>query len=370
MANPDHVAKLLEGVEAWNQWREKNPDIVPDLFNDGKMDPLIKQMIEAGAVFRTRSADGSSETVRANLFAANLDFADLRNIDFQHATLSEAVLRNADLRGANFSGVWCSGTTFQNANVSTYLDNDGNIVRTELKEMMSLAQHQLDDMIGDSLTRIPTHLTRPDHWPRYDLAAYDEATGDGRSEVLQDKEIIHTGPFGTESRERARIAELSSIEIRASLERDAETPARVAHHLVQMIQSELAAHRMLAVPNDNSDGQLSTYNDKTNFLQEYLIAARALAEALPEPNGDEISDEAASTLKEKLIELRHLVDRCVKQLDADTGTYGALYKIGLISSIGGFLALFPGVGFAAGAAVAAGPIGVNTIRVIIDNHKD
>ncbi|MGA2411123.1 MAG: hypothetical protein ABSG46_12140 [Candidatus Binataceae bacterium] len=29
MANPEHLAKLKEGVEAWNQWREENPEILP-----------------------------------------------------------------------------------------------------------------------------------------------------------------------------------------------------------------------------------------------------------------------------------------------------------------------------------------------------
>ena len=31
MANPEHLAKLKEGVEAWNRWREDKPRIVPDL---------------------------------------------------------------------------------------------------------------------------------------------------------------------------------------------------------------------------------------------------------------------------------------------------------------------------------------------------
>ena len=31
MANHEHVAMLKKGVDAWNAWREKNPDIHPDL---------------------------------------------------------------------------------------------------------------------------------------------------------------------------------------------------------------------------------------------------------------------------------------------------------------------------------------------------
>jgi uncharacterized protein YjbI with pentapeptide repeats len=31
MANDDHIAQLKKGVDAWNAWREENPDILPDL---------------------------------------------------------------------------------------------------------------------------------------------------------------------------------------------------------------------------------------------------------------------------------------------------------------------------------------------------
>lgn len=31
MANTEHLEKLKQGVDAWNQWRRDNPDIRPDL---------------------------------------------------------------------------------------------------------------------------------------------------------------------------------------------------------------------------------------------------------------------------------------------------------------------------------------------------
>ena len=31
MANDDHIAQLRKGVDAWNAWRDENPDIRPDL---------------------------------------------------------------------------------------------------------------------------------------------------------------------------------------------------------------------------------------------------------------------------------------------------------------------------------------------------
>ena len=33
MANQEHVDRLLQGVEVWNQWRQKNPKINPDLID-------------------------------------------------------------------------------------------------------------------------------------------------------------------------------------------------------------------------------------------------------------------------------------------------------------------------------------------------
>ena len=33
MANAEHLAKLSEGVETWNQWRKENPRTIADLRN-------------------------------------------------------------------------------------------------------------------------------------------------------------------------------------------------------------------------------------------------------------------------------------------------------------------------------------------------
>jgi hypothetical protein len=31
MANPEHLARLAEGVESWNAWRRENLSVEPDL---------------------------------------------------------------------------------------------------------------------------------------------------------------------------------------------------------------------------------------------------------------------------------------------------------------------------------------------------
>jgi len=64
MANQEHLDILMQGVEVWNQWREENSEIKPDL----------------------RMAD--------------LSDADLRETDLSRANLSGADLCRADLRSA------------------------------------------------------------------------------------------------------------------------------------------------------------------------------------------------------------------------------------------------------------------------------
>jgi uncharacterized protein YjbI with pentapeptide repeats len=51
IANEEHVALLKQGVDAWNAWREENPNVLPDLVK--------------------------ANLIRANLNRANLTQADL-----------------------------------------------------------------------------------------------------------------------------------------------------------------------------------------------------------------------------------------------------------------------------------------------------
>ena len=73
MANPEHLAKLKEGVEAWNQWRKENPAINVDLNAED-----------------LRGANLSSATLNG----ANLDGADLTAANLKGSKLLPAqVLR-------------------------------------------------------------------------------------------------------------------------------------------------------------------------------------------------------------------------------------------------------------------------------------
>lgn len=89
MANQQHVDKLREGVNAWNQWRQDHPHITPDL--------------------------SGAELTAANLQGANLTAANLRDASLLRANLKEASFDGANLRYANLAEANLAGTNFDDA---------------------------------------------------------------------------------------------------------------------------------------------------------------------------------------------------------------------------------------------------------------
>src|ERR1044071_5350725 len=92
MANPEHVERLKQGVESWNEWRTENQGVRPDL--------------------RGINLSG------ADLISTCLSRAGLINIDLSGANLNGANLICADLSGANLIGVYLDGTDLSRADLS------------------------------------------------------------------------------------------------------------------------------------------------------------------------------------------------------------------------------------------------------------
>jgi uncharacterized protein YjbI with pentapeptide repeats len=101
MANPEHVAKLKEGLEAWNEWRKNNPGVKVDLSG-------------------------------ADLSRANLDKADLRGADLAVANLSRAYLVRADLSGAYLCEADLGGAILTSANLSGADLSEANLREADL----------------------------------------------------------------------------------------------------------------------------------------------------------------------------------------------------------------------------------------------
>ncbi len=109
MANPEHIAWLLEGVESWNERREsfrlEGYRFIPD-FQDALLHSIFR---DAGRLDRY----GSIPIAGADLADANLSNAILNSVNLTNANLHFANLTNADLTLADLTGatLWWANLT-------------------------------------------------------------------------------------------------------------------------------------------------------------------------------------------------------------------------------------------------------------------
>ena len=118
MANQQHLNLLIKGVDIWNQWRDQNPEIVPDL----------------------RKANLS----QLNLRGANLDYADLEEAILANTNLSEGSLKKANLSYADLVGAICFRTTITEANLSHAILINSDLSKANL-EQANLSQAYITD---------------------------------------------------------------------------------------------------------------------------------------------------------------------------------------------------------------------------------
>jgi len=71
------ISVLKEGVKTWNDWREKNPQLMPDL----------REINFSGADFGNSLLTG-----------ADLGYSDFRKANLNKANLNEGMFEDADLR--------------------------------------------------------------------------------------------------------------------------------------------------------------------------------------------------------------------------------------------------------------------------------
>jgi len=127
MANPEHLALLKGELKKWNEWRNRNPQVIPDLSRArlGNMELNTFDLRGANlsdAILHDTNlieADLSEANLcDANLRGANLRWADMRGAALRGAVLVEANLAGAVLYRADFRWVLASGTHFVDVDLS------------------------------------------------------------------------------------------------------------------------------------------------------------------------------------------------------------------------------------------------------------
>ncbi len=92
MTNQQHVDRLKSGVQVWNEWRLKHPEVIPDLQGADLTGIELRGVDLHGA-----NLQGAYLT-KANLQEANFAFADLRKSSLRAASLQKANLYFANLQ--------------------------------------------------------------------------------------------------------------------------------------------------------------------------------------------------------------------------------------------------------------------------------
>jgi uncharacterized protein YjbI with pentapeptide repeats len=174
MANPEHLAILKQGVEAWNKWRSENPAVQLNLIGARLRDVRLANfnlshtnlagadlhgsnlrqadltradlskadLGEAFAEYATfdHSSLPEASLIKANMYSASLRRADLDSARLMNAILSGANLYSADLRNANLNATDFTGSDLTRANLKGASLCYTMFVETTLRGVIGLSQ--------------------------------------------------------------------------------------------------------------------------------------------------------------------------------------------------------------------------------------
>ena len=211
--NPEHLAKLKEGVKAWNAWRKENPGVIPELQGA----PLDQQVLPKahlefanlkGAHLRNAHLEGAflglADLRGAKLRRAHLERADLggaklgaavlwatylqgamlRGAHLEGADLTLAHLEGADLLGADLRGAWLLGTRADKTGFAGIMwrAEDGSLPDPALYRGFDVRGIRYSDPLFDQFVRQSEFIRRcRETWPRWAFWPWKVTCNCGRS---------------------------------------------------------------------------------------------------------------------------------------------------------------------------------------------
>jgi uncharacterized protein YjbI with pentapeptide repeats len=131
MANPEHLARLGEGVKPWNAWRGQNRNLEPNLSSANLSGLRFKGANLRKADLRQANLN-EADLSWTNLSGANLGEADLSGARLTKAALNYATVENANLSGANLSEAHLGGTRLGGARLDSAQLNNADLTGADL----------------------------------------------------------------------------------------------------------------------------------------------------------------------------------------------------------------------------------------------
>jgi hypothetical protein len=160
MADEEQVERLLAGVEGWNRWRGKNPDIRIDLGGANLKGANLKsanlEKADLGGADLYEANLLGADLMDAILIGADLGKADLRGANFWGAELSGAHLKKANLLGADLIGAGLEHVDFIEANLKEADLGEANLNATILADIDLSEARGLDDINHNGPSPIST----------------------------------------------------------------------------------------------------------------------------------------------------------------------------------------------------------------------
>lgn len=155
MINQEHLAVLNQGVDVWNEWRERNPLVIPNLTGGN----FFRRDL-AGINFSRAYLNGAnlrySNLTLADLSGAKLTLANLSqsqciSANFTSAALSGSIFRFAKLQGANLSGADLNHADFENATLDSATFKDAKLIKASFRDAVFNNTDLGDAWIGNTL---------------------------------------------------------------------------------------------------------------------------------------------------------------------------------------------------------------------------
>jgi uncharacterized protein YjbI with pentapeptide repeats len=141
MPSSEHFEIVNQGVDAWNKWREVNPEIEPDLSD---VDLSEKKLNNANF--------GDTDLRRSDLTNTDFRGANLVRADLRAANISKASFNLAKMREANFSEAYIRESDLSEADLKRAYFIRADLVRVDLWETnLTKADFRWSYLIGTDL---------------------------------------------------------------------------------------------------------------------------------------------------------------------------------------------------------------------------
>jgi uncharacterized protein YjbI with pentapeptide repeats len=174
MAHPEHLAKLKDGVEKWNQWRKEHFTVIPDLRDASLKGVDLRNAylyrVDLGAADLSEAKLSRANLRRANLGKARLsratlersnltmacfDEADLGEANLTDSAVQEAHFTRANLAGASLNRADLRSTSFVAADLSKAALREANLRKADLQEaILWKADLRRADLFGANLRQV------------------------------------------------------------------------------------------------------------------------------------------------------------------------------------------------------------------------